>query len=69
MTSRRAVDVETAVWSTLRDTQPDWYNLPSQPSFTKYAATVYKGSVDKAVSMNAWTTLQIHGIGDPWTWI
>jgi peptidoglycan/xylan/chitin deacetylase (PgdA/CDA1 family) len=49
------------------DVQPDWYNLPSQPSYTKYAATVYKGWIDKAVSMNAWTTLQIHGIGDPST--
>ena len=49
------------------DAQPDWYNLPSQPSYTKYDAAVYKGWIDKAVSMNAWTTLQIHGIGDPST--
>jgi peptidoglycan/xylan/chitin deacetylase (PgdA/CDA1 family) len=47
------------------DAQPDWYNLPSQPSYTKYDATVYQGWIDKTVSMNAWTTLQIHGIGDP----
>jgi len=47
--------------------QPDWYNLPSQPSYTEYDATVYKGWVDKAISMNAWTTVQIHGIGDPST--
>ena len=49
------------------NTQPDWYNLPSQPSYTKYDATVYKGWIDKALSMNAWTTMQIHGIGDPST--
>jgi peptidoglycan/xylan/chitin deacetylase (PgdA/CDA1 family) len=49
------------------DAQPDWYNLPSQPSYTKYDATVYQGWIDKAVSMNAWTVLQIHGIGDPST--
>jgi peptidoglycan/xylan/chitin deacetylase (PgdA/CDA1 family) len=49
------------------DTQPDWYNLPSQPSYTKYDATVYQGWIDKTISMNAWTTLQIHGIGDPST--
>lgn len=48
-------------------TQPDWYNLPSQPSYTKYDAAVYRGWVDKDISMNAWTTLQIHGIGDPST--
>ena len=46
------------------DTQPDWYNLPSQPSYTRYDAAVYRGWVDKDLSMNAWTTLQIHGIGD-----
>ena len=49
------------------DTQPDWYNLPSQPSYTRYDATVYQGWIDKTISMNAWTTLQIHGIGDPST--
>ena len=49
------------------DAPPDWYNLPSQPSYTKYDATVYQGWIDKTVSMNAWTTLQIHGIGDPST--
>jgi hypothetical protein len=49
------------------DTQPDWYNLPSQPSYTKYDATVYKSWVDKALAMTAWTTVQIHGIGDPST--
>jgi peptidoglycan/xylan/chitin deacetylase (PgdA/CDA1 family) len=46
------------------DTQPDWYDLPSQPSYTKYDAAVYRGWVDKDFSMNAWTTLQIHGIGN-----
>jgi peptidoglycan/xylan/chitin deacetylase (PgdA/CDA1 family) len=49
------------------NTQPDWYNLPSQPSYTKYDAAVYKGWIDRALSMNAWTTMQIHGIGDPST--
>jgi peptidoglycan/xylan/chitin deacetylase (PgdA/CDA1 family) len=49
------------------DTQPDWYNLSSQPSYTRYEATVYQGWIDKTISMNAWTTLQIHGIGDPST--
>ena len=59
MTSRRAADAETAVWSMLQsDTQPDWYNLPSQPSYTKYDAAVYKSWIDKAISMNAWTILR-----------
>ena len=49
------------------DTQPDWYNLPSQPSYTRYDAAIYRGWVDKDIAMNAWTTLQIHGIGDPST--
>ncbi len=49
------------------NTQPDWYDLPSQPSYTKYDAATYRGWVDKDISMNAWTTLQIHGIGDPST--
>jgi peptidoglycan/xylan/chitin deacetylase (PgdA/CDA1 family) len=49
------------------DARPDWYDLPSQPSYTKYDLAVYRGWVDKAISMNAWTTLQIHGIGDPST--
>jgi peptidoglycan-N-acetylglucosamine deacetylase len=47
------------------DAQPDWYNLPSQPSYTKYDAAVYKDWIDNAISMNAWTTMQIHGISDP----
>ena len=29
------------------DSQPDWYNLPSQPSYTKYDAAIYKGWIDK----------------------
>ncbi|HEY4764640.1 MAG TPA: polysaccharide deacetylase family protein [Candidatus Sulfotelmatobacter sp.] len=49
------------------DTQPDWYNLPSQPAYTRYDATVYRSWIDKAFAMHAWTTLQIHGIGDPST--
>jgi peptidoglycan/xylan/chitin deacetylase (PgdA/CDA1 family) len=49
------------------DTEPDWYNLPSQPSYTKYDAAVYESWIDKALAMHAWTTLQIHGIGDPST--
>ncbi len=46
------------------DAQPDWYDLPSQPSYTTYDAAVYKGWIDKDISLNTWTTLQIHGIGD-----
>jgi peptidoglycan/xylan/chitin deacetylase (PgdA/CDA1 family) len=46
------------------DVQPDWYNLPSQPSYTKYDAATYRGWIDKDLSLKAWTTLQIHGIGD-----
>ncbi len=49
------------------DVLPDWYNLPSQPSYTKYDAATYKGWIDKDISLKAWTTLQIHGIGDPST--
>jgi peptidoglycan/xylan/chitin deacetylase (PgdA/CDA1 family) len=49
------------------DTEPDWYNLPSQTAYTKYDAAVYKSWVDKALTLHAWTTLQIHGIGDPST--
>ena len=49
------------------DVLPDWYNLPSQPSYTRYDAATYKGWIDKALSLKAWTTLQIHGIGDPST--
>jgi peptidoglycan/xylan/chitin deacetylase (PgdA/CDA1 family) len=49
------------------DKQPDWYELPSQASYTKYDAATYRGWVDKDIAMNAWTTLQIHGIGDPST--
>jgi hypothetical protein len=46
---------------------PDWYNLPSQPVYTKYDKNVYEGWFEKAISMGAWTTLQFHGIGDPST--
>jgi peptidoglycan/xylan/chitin deacetylase (PgdA/CDA1 family) len=46
---------------------PDWYNLPSQPAYTKYAATVYQSWIDKAFETHTWTTFQIHGIGDPST--
>jgi peptidoglycan/xylan/chitin deacetylase (PgdA/CDA1 family) len=47
--------------------QPDWYNLPSQASYTKYDINIYKSWVDQDIAQNAWTTLQIHGIGDPST--
>lgn len=49
------------------DVEPDWYSLPSQPSYTRYDAAVYKGWIDKAVSMGSWTTLQMHGIDNPST--
>jgi peptidoglycan/xylan/chitin deacetylase (PgdA/CDA1 family) len=49
------------------DVQPDWYDLPSQPSYTKYDAATYESWIDKDVLLNAWTILQIHGIGDPST--
>ena len=44
--------------------EPDWFNLPSQPTFTKYDRSVYKQWIDQAMSLNAWTIFQIHGIGD-----
>jgi peptidoglycan/xylan/chitin deacetylase (PgdA/CDA1 family) len=46
------------------DVQPDWYNLPSQPSYTKYDAATYRSWIDKDLLLKAWTILQIHGIGD-----
>jgi peptidoglycan/xylan/chitin deacetylase (PgdA/CDA1 family) len=46
------------------DVQPDWYGLPSQPSYTKYDAATYRSWIDKDISLKAWTILQIHGIGD-----
>ena len=49
------------------DSQPDWYELPSQPSYTRYDAATYEGWIDKDIALNAWTILQIHGIGDPST--
>jgi peptidoglycan/xylan/chitin deacetylase (PgdA/CDA1 family) len=49
------------------DGQPDWYNLPSQPSYTKYDTATYQSWIDKDMSLKAWTILQIHGIGDPST--
>jgi hypothetical protein len=49
------------------DTEPDWYNLPSQPAYSKYDAAVYRSWIDEAFAMHAWTTLQIHGIGNPST--
>jgi len=44
--------------------EPDWYNLPGQPVYTKYDNTVYEGWINKAISLHAWTTFQFHGIGD-----
>jgi peptidoglycan/xylan/chitin deacetylase (PgdA/CDA1 family) len=49
------------------DVEPDWYNLPSQPSYTRYDVAVYKSWIAKAMSMGAWTILQMHGIDDPST--
>jgi peptidoglycan/xylan/chitin deacetylase (PgdA/CDA1 family) len=49
------------------DAEPDWYNLPSQPSYTKYDTATYRSWIDQAFALHAWTTLQIHGIGDPST--
>ncbi len=49
------------------NSQPDWYELPSQPSYTKYDTATYQSWIDKDMALNAWTILQIHGIGDPST--
>lgn len=49
------------------ETTPDWYNLPSQAVFTSYGPEVYREWIDRAMAMGAWTTIQIHGIGDPST--
>ncbi|MBV9623551.1 MAG: polysaccharide deacetylase family protein [Acidobacteria bacterium] len=49
------------------DSTFDWYNLPSQPAYSNYDTAVYEGWIDKAMALHAWTTLQIHGIGDPST--
>jgi peptidoglycan/xylan/chitin deacetylase (PgdA/CDA1 family) len=49
------------------DVQPDWYELPSQPSYTKYDTATYQGWIEKDLSFKAWTIVQIHGIGDPST--
>ena len=49
------------------DVQPEWYSLPSQPSYAKYGAATYQAWIDKDISLKAWTTMQIHGIGDPST--
>jgi peptidoglycan/xylan/chitin deacetylase (PgdA/CDA1 family) len=49
------------------NSEPDWYNLPSQPSYTAYDTAVYRSWIDKAFTLHAWTTVQIHGIGDPST--
>jgi peptidoglycan/xylan/chitin deacetylase (PgdA/CDA1 family) len=46
---------------------PDWYNIPSQPALTRLSLAEYKGWIDKAMLLKAWTILQIHGIGDPST--
>src|ERR1700758_1316271 len=46
------------------DIEPDWYNLPGQPIFTRYDIATYRGWIDKAISLHAWTTFQFHGIGD-----
>jgi peptidoglycan/xylan/chitin deacetylase (PgdA/CDA1 family) len=47
--------------------EPDWYNLPSQPSYTAFDIAVYRSWIDRAFTLHAWTTVQIHGIGDPST--
>jgi peptidoglycan/xylan/chitin deacetylase (PgdA/CDA1 family) len=49
------------------DVQPDWYDLPSQPSYTKYDTATYDGWIERDLSLKAWTIVQIHGIGDPST--
>jgi peptidoglycan/xylan/chitin deacetylase (PgdA/CDA1 family) len=49
------------------DADPDWYNLPGRPAYTKYDLGVYQGWIKKALSLGAWTTFQFHGIGDPST--
>jgi peptidoglycan/xylan/chitin deacetylase (PgdA/CDA1 family) len=46
------------------DAEPDWYSLPSQPTYTRYDSAVYQGWIDKAMSTGTWTTLQMHGIDD-----
>ncbi len=46
------------------DADPDWYSLPSQPTYSRYEPVVYQGWVDKAMSTGTWTTLQMHGIDD-----
>jgi peptidoglycan/xylan/chitin deacetylase (PgdA/CDA1 family) len=46
------------------DAEPDWYSLPSQPTYTRYDSAVYRRWIDKAMFTGSWTTLQMHGIDD-----
>jgi peptidoglycan/xylan/chitin deacetylase (PgdA/CDA1 family) len=46
------------------DADPDWYSLPSQPTYSRYDSVVYQGWIDKAISTGTWTTLQMHGMED-----
>lgn len=46
------------------DADPDWYSLPSQPTYSKYDAATYQGWIDKAILTGSWTTLQMHGIDE-----
>ena len=46
------------------DADPDWYSLPSQPTYSRYGPAVYQDWIDKAMSTGTWTTLQMHGIDD-----
>ena len=49
------------------DSNPDWYNIPSQATMTDFPFETYQGWVDQDLSNGAWTVLMIHAIeGSNW---
>jgi len=49
------------------DMNPDWFDIPSQPTMTAYAYETYKNWVDQDLAAGAWTVMMIHAIeGSTW---
>ena len=49
------------------DSNPDWFDIPSQATQTDFPFETYQGWVDQDLSNGAWTVLMIHAI-EPSNW-
>ena len=49
------------------ESEPDWFNIPSQMTMTASPFSLYQGWIDQDFAAGAWMVFMIHGLeGTPW---